>query len=75
MRETLENGNYYLDKKHGWLIITTDGRWIINLCSRDYGYHQFTFSKEEMNKYGGMDAKKSVLEWKYDELIKWISKL
>ena len=73
LRETLENGNLYLEKPHAWLLITTDWRWIINVNSRDYGYHQFIFSKEQLEQYGEIERQKQEMVWKYNELIKWLS--
>jgi hypothetical protein len=73
LREHLENGNLYLEKPHAWLLITTDWRWIINVNSREYGYHQFIFTKEQLETYGDVDRQKLELERKYNELIKWLS--
>ncbi len=74
-RETLENGNLYLETKHAGILITTDWRGIINVNSRDYGYYQFTFTKEQLDEYWNIEAKKSVMEWKYNQFIKWIENL
>ena len=70
-REKLPNGDLYCEMQHAGLLITADGRGIINLNSRDYGYHQFTFSREQLEKYD-VEARKSELIRKYKRLIEWL---